>query len=135
MPTLRSIRAWAACALAFSLLAPSAAMPASAAIIPGEMAAIEATAPLDDASPSDEAVKAAIAAAVQKAARGAIAMGLPWLHIQAAYVRPGYVGVQVLATARPSVDDLDARPDRPESTPSDSGADRDVDDSVYRIRL
>jgi hypothetical protein len=45
------------------------------------MAAIEATAPLDDASPSDEAVKAAIAAAVQKAARGAIAMGLPWIRL------------------------------------------------------
>ena len=135
MPTLRSIPGWAACALAVSVLAPSAAMPAPAAIIPGEMAAIEATAPLDDASPSDEVVKAAIAAAVQKAARGAIAMGLPWLHIQAAYVRPGYVGVQVLATARPSVDELDARPDRPESTPSDSGADRDADNSVYRIRL
>ena len=135
MPTVRSIPGWGACALAISLLAPSPAMPASAAIIPGEMAAIEATAPLDDASPSDEAVKAAIAAAVQKAARGAIAMGLPWLHIQAAYVRPGYFGVQVLATARPSVDERDARPDRPEYTPSDSGADRDVDDGVYKIRL
>jgi hypothetical protein len=99
------------------------------------MAAIEATAPLDDASPSDEAVKAAIATAVQKAARGAIAMGLPWLHIQAAYVRPGYVGVQVLATARPSDDERDARPGDSERTPSDSGADRDADGSIYRIRL
>jgi hypothetical protein len=135
MPTLRLIPGWAACALAVSLLEPSAATPAPAAITPGEMAAIEATAPLDDASPSDEAVKAAIAAAVQKAARGAIAMGLPWIHIQAAYVRSGYVGVQVLATARPSADEGDARPDHPESTPSDPGADRDADGSIYRIRL
>jgi hypothetical protein len=135
MPTLRLIPGWAACALAVALLALSAAMPAPAAIIPGEMAAIEATAPLDDASPSDEAVKAAIAAAVPKAARGAIAMGLPWLHIQAAYVRPGYVGVQVLATARPSADELDAGTGRSERTPSESGADRDADDGVYRIRL
>jgi hypothetical protein len=137
MPTVRLIPGWAACALAVSLLAPSAATPAPAAITPGEMAAIEATAPLDDASPSDEAVKAAIAAAFQKAARGAIAMGLPWLHIQAAYVRPGYVGVQVLATARPSDDEGDARPDHSERTPSDSdsGADRDADGSIYRIRL
>jgi hypothetical protein len=110
-------------------------MPAPSAIIPGETAAIEATAPLEDASPSDEAVKAAIAAALQKAARGAIAMGLPWLHIQAAYVRPGYVGVQVLATARPSDDELDAGPHHSESSPPDSGADRDADDDVYRIRL
>ena len=109
--------------------------PAADAIAPSEMAAIEATAPLDDPAPSEEAVKAAIAAAVQKAARGAIAMGLPWLHVQAAYVRPGYVGVQVLAVARPSDDALDARPDAPERTPPDSGADRDPDDSGRKIRL
>lgn len=123
------------CALAVSVLAPSAAMAAPPDIIPGETAAIEATAPLDDASPSDEALKFAIAAAVQKAARGAIAMGLPWLHIQRAYVRPGYVAVQILATARPSGDEVETRPDRLGNPPSDSGADRDVDDSAYRIRL
>jgi hypothetical protein len=55
-------------------------MPGPAAISPREVAAIEATAPLDDPTPSAEVVKAAIAAAVAKAARGAIAMGLPWLH-------------------------------------------------------
>jgi hypothetical protein len=134
MPTLRLIPGWAACVLAVSLLTPSAAMPAPAAIAPGEMAAIEATAPLDDPSPSEEAVKAAIAAAVQKAARGAVAMGLPWLHVQAAYVRPGYVGVQVLAVAKPS-DEPDARPDNPGSTPPDSGADPEADDSGHKIRL
>jgi hypothetical protein len=95
------------------------------------MAAIEATAPLDDPAPSQEAVKAAIAVAVQKAARGAIAMGLPWLHVQAAYVRPGYVGVQVLAVAKPLDDEPDARPDDPGSTPPDSG----TDESGHKIRL
>ena len=135
MPTLQMISGWAACALALSLFVPSAAMPGPATINPREMAAIEATAPLDDPAPSAEAVKAAIAAAVQKAARGAIAMGLPWLHIQSAHILPGYVAVQILAVARPSDDELDARPDAPESTPPDSGADRDADDGAYKVRL
>ena len=135
MPTLRLVPGWAACALAVSLLALSAAMPGHAAAAPREMAAIEATAPLDDPSPSEEAVKAALAVAVEKAARGAIAMGLPWLHVQSAYVRPGYVGVQVLAVAKPSDDELDARPDDPGSTPPDSGSDRGAEDSGHRIRL
>ena len=135
MPTLRTNSGWAACGLAVSLFMPSAAMPGSVAINPREMAAIEATAPLDDPTPSAEAVKAAIAAAVQKAARGAIAMGLPWLQVQSAYVRLGYVAVQVLAVARPSNDELDARPDDLESTPPDSGTDRDAADSAYKVRL
>jgi len=133
MPALRLISGWAACALAVSLLMPSAAVPGPAAINPREMAAIEATAPLDDPTPSAETVKAAIAAAVEKAARGAIAMGLPWLHVQSAYIRPGYVAVQVLAVARPLNDEPDARPDDPESTPP-SGPDRDAD-SAYEARL
>src|SRR5262249_60708711 len=115
-------------ALAALLLAPlpsSAAMAAPLAITPGEIAAIEATAPLNDPSPSDEAVREAIAIAVQKAARGAVAMGLPWVHVRGAYVRPGYVGVQVLATAAaaptPSPgDEPEGQPGEPEdrgSTP------------------
>ena len=132
MPTLRCIPGWAACALAVSLLMPSAAVSGPN---PREMAAIEATAPLDGASPSDEAVKAAVAAAVQKAARGAIAMGLPWVHVQAAYVRPGYVAVQVIAVATPSDDALDPRPDDLESTPPDSGTGRDADHGASKVRL
>jgi len=58
-------------------------------------------------------------------------MGLPWLHVQAAYVRPGYVGVQVLAVAKPLDDELDARPDDPGSAPPDSG----TDESGHKIRL
>lgn len=108
MPTLRLISGWAACALAVSLILPSAAMPGPAAISPREMAAIEATAPLDDPTPSAEAVKAAIAVAVEKAARGAI--------------------------ARPLDDEPDARPDDRESTPP-SGTNRDTDNSAYKVRL
>jgi hypothetical protein len=133
MPTLRSMPGWAAFILALALLTPSASE-AGPGGVPREMAAIEATAPLDGTAPSDEAVKAAIAVAVQKAARGAIAMGLPWLHVQAAYVRVGYVGVQVLAMARPSDAELDSRPEAPENAPPDSGADP-ADDTPHRIRL
>ena len=89
------------------------------------MAAIEATAPLGDLS--EEGVKAAIVTAVQKAARGALAMGLPWLHVQGAYVRPGYVSVQVVAMARPPEDDSQARPDHDDKP--------DTDDDAPRLRL
>jgi len=123
MATVRLTRAFTTCALAASLLAPltpSAATAAPPAIT--EMAAIEATAPLDP-SPSDEAVREAIAIAVQKAARGAVAMGLPWVHVRRAYVRPGYVGVQVLATAAaaptPSPGD---EPERQPGEPEDRGS-------------
>jgi hypothetical protein len=134
MRTLRSISGWAVLVLALSPLTPSAAQAGPAAAILTEMAAIEATAPLDH--PSEEAVKAAITVAVQKAARGAIAMGLPWLHVQSAYVRAGYVGVQVLALAKPSSDGPDARPQVPDSTPPDSGAAPEADDPPSpRIRL
>lgn len=96
------------------------------------MAAIEATAPLGDQS--EEGVKAAIVTAVQKAARGALAIGLPWLHVQGAYVRPGYVGVQVVAMARPPEDDPQVRPDQ-EDKPSDPDARTDTDDDAPRLRL
>lgn len=83
--------------------------PTPAVLASPDVAAIEATAPLADAS--DEAVQAAIVTAVQKAARGALAMGLPWLKVQGAYVRPGYVGVHVIAMRKPADEDSDAAPD------------------------
>jgi hypothetical protein len=84
---------------------------------PTDMATIEATAPI--AEPSAAGVKAAITNAVQKAARGALAMGFTWLHVQNAYVRPGYVGVQVVAMTRAPDEEPDASPDleRPPSPP------------------
>jgi hypothetical protein len=45
-------------------------------------------------------------------------MGLPWVHIQSAYVREGYVGVQILATAEaPEASDNDGNAG-PETSPS-----------------
>ena len=64
-----------------------------------EVAAIETTAVLEDES--EASVKDAITSAVKAAFRGALAMGLPWVQIAGAYVRPGYVGVKVLAPAQP----------------------------------
>jgi len=91
---------WPLALLAFAaLLSRPLATPSVADQPTSQVAAIEATAPLED--PSEGAVKNAIATAVQTAARGALAMGLPWLRIQAAYVREGYVGVQVFAMAKP----------------------------------
>lgn len=102
MPTTRLVSGLAACAFALTLSASpiiDRARAAEAVPSPVEMAAIEATAPLEDAS--EESVKAAITIAVQKAARGALAMGLPWLQVQSAYVRSGYVGVHVVAMTKP----------------------------------
>ena len=98
---MRAPRAAFAClALAFGTLVT--ATPATSA--PPEVAAIEATAPLDD--PSEESVKAALTVAVQRVARGALAMGLPWLRIERAYVRQDHVGVQATAMkTQPSEDD------------------------------
>lgn len=79
---------------AFGPLASAAIAEPSAGV-----AAIETTAVPEDES--EASVKDAIASAVKAAFRGALAMGLPWVQIAGAYVRPGYVGVKVLATAQP----------------------------------
>jgi hypothetical protein len=99
---------------------------------PTDMATIEATAPLDE--PSEAGVKAAITHAVQKAARGALAMGFTWLHVQNAYVRPGYVGVQVVAMTRAPDEEPDAHPDR-DRGPSTPDAEPDRDHGAHKIRL
>ena len=96
------------------------------------MATIEATAPLDE--PSEAGVKAAITRAVQKAARGALAMGFTWLHVQNAYVRPGYVGVQVVAMTRAPDEEPDASPDR-DREPSTPDAELDRDLGAHKVRL
>jgi hypothetical protein len=96
------------------------------------MATIEATAPIVE--PSEAGVKAAITHAVQKAARGALAMGFTWLHVQNAYVRQGYVGVQVVAMTRAPDDEPEAAPDpdRPPSAP-DPGPDVGVGSREIRL--
>ena len=72
------------------LMAPSAWAEA------GDMAVIETRAPLEDQS--DSAINAALKKALEKAIRGAAAMGLGQVEVSGAYRGAGFVAVQVLAT-------------------------------------
>jgi hypothetical protein len=63
---------------------------------PGEMAVIETRAPLED--DSDDGINAALKKALERAIRGAAAMGLGSVQISGAYRGPSYVAVQILAT-------------------------------------
>jgi hypothetical protein len=59
-------------------------------------ALIETTAPLADRS--EASVKAAVIAAIDKAVRGAVAMGFPWFQLREAQISGDEVAVQILAT-------------------------------------
>ena len=59
-------------------------------------ALIETTAPLADRS--EESVKAAVVAAIDKAVRGAAAMGFAWFQLRDAQVSEREVAIQILAT-------------------------------------
>jgi hypothetical protein len=59
-------------------------------------ALIETTAPLADRS--EESVKAAVIAAIDKAVRGASAMGFAWFQLRDAQVTEDEVAIQILAT-------------------------------------
>jgi hypothetical protein len=71
-------------------------------------ALIQTTAPLSEHS--EEAVKIAVVAAIDKAVRGATAMGFVWVQLQDAQVSEHEVAVEILAT--------DEEPDADEATPS-----------------
>ena len=103
--------------LAFGLLVCSAQ---PAALAGGAL--IETTAPLADHS--QESVKAAVIAAIDKAVRGAAAMGFAWLQLREAQVSGDQVAIQILATdERPEdADEID-----PGGTP---GAMEDDDEFV-----
>jgi hypothetical protein len=77
--------------LALGLLVCSSP-PSSAA----DGALIETTAPLADRS--EESVKAAVMAAINRAVRGAAAMGFEWFELRDAQVSGNEVAVQILAT-------------------------------------
>jgi len=62
---------------------------------PREMAIIETRAPVEE--DSDEGVNGALRRALEKAIRGAAAMGLDKVQIKGAYRGPGFVMVQILA--------------------------------------
>jgi hypothetical protein len=98
--------------LAFALATPALA----------RVASIETTAPLADQS--EDSIKAALEQAVLTAVRGAVAMGLLWVHIRQAVVFTDVVTVQILAsdselqseeeaTADLAPEEEDAEPTRP----------------------
>lgn len=72
-------------------------------------AVIETTAPLADQS--NEGVKTAVVTAVQSAAKGAAAMGLPHFEVKGFRVLPGLVVVQVWATDGGGAAQENERPD------------------------
>ena len=76
--------------LGFGVMA-GAASPAAAG-----GALIETTAPLADRS--EASVKAAVIAAIDKAVRGAAAMGFAWFQLRDAKVSGDEVAIQILAT-------------------------------------
>lgn len=87
--------------LAFALLV----CPGQPAALAGE-ALIETTAPLADLS--EESIKAAVTAAIDKAVRGASAMGFAWIQLRDAQVSGNQVAIQILATDDPGeMDEVD----------------------------
>jgi hypothetical protein len=99
--------------LALGLLVCSGQPPASAG-----GALIETTAPLADRS--EASVKAAVIAAIDKAVRGAAAMGFAWFELRDAQISGNEVAIQILAG-----DDDSARVDEadpgPESDATEDG--------------
>ena len=104
-------RALVGATLALGLLVCSSQPPAMAG-----GALIETTAPLADRS--EESVKAAVTAAIDKAVRGASAMGFAWFQLRDAQVSGNEVAIQILATdedpAQVDEIDPDTEPDAPE---------------------
>ncbi len=98
---MRSLGYFAA-ALTFSLLVASPAL--------AKVAMIETAAPIQDKS--QEAVKAALKEAVSTAAKGALAMGLPWVQVRDAQILQNAVAVQVLATDEAPAQDDQANGDQ-----------------------
>ncbi len=84
---MRSL-SYLAAAFMFCLLVASPAL--------AKVAMIETAAPIQDKS--QESVKAALKEAVSTAAKGAMAMGLPWVQVRDAQILQDAVAVQVIAT-------------------------------------
>ncbi len=89
-------------------------------------ALIETTAPLADRS--EESVKAAVVAAIDKAMRGAAAMGFAWVQLRDAQVSEGEVAIQILATdEKPgAVDGVQPDP-APDASPGDDALSGETD--------
>ena len=91
-----------------------------------DSALIQTTAPLLDGS--EDAVKTAVVTAVEKAMRGASAMGFAWVQLKGAQVLGQDVVVQILATNDEPDDVTEVNPgaERPERS-GDLTSDRNVE--------
>ena len=85
---------------------------------------IETTAPLADRS--EESVKAAVIAAIDKAVRGASAMGFAWFQLRDAQVTEHEVAVQILATDKNPGEVEEVDPGAPPAPPDASTDDGNV---------
>jgi flavin-binding protein dodecin len=87
----------------------------------GGAALIETTAPLADRS--EESVHAAVMTAINRAVRGAAAMGFEWFELRDAHVAGDEVAIQILATNEAPDDlmELD-REERPGATDEGEGS-------------
>jgi len=110
---------------AVALLLVAAAAPCLASGV----AVIETTAPLTEQS--KEGITMAVATAVQTAAKGAVAMGLPHFTLKGVRVLPQIVIVQIWATDL-DADETDAAP--PEDTPSDEPAGPELGPHQQQVR-
>jgi hypothetical protein len=87
-------------------------------------ALIETTATLADRS--EESVKAAVIAAIDKAVRGASAMGFVWFQLRDAQVAGDEVAVQILATDEEPGEVEEIDPSAPDEVPDASTDQGDV---------
>ena len=85
----------------------------------GDSALIQTTAPL--ANGAERALQVAVVTAVEKAMRGARAMGFAWIELRAAPVQGDEIVVQILATDENPEDTTEADP---EPGQSEHGGDR-----------
>jgi len=85
-------------------------------------AVIQTTAPLSDGS--DESVKVAMASAIDRAVRGASAMGFSWVQLQDARIAEHEVVVEILATDDDPDQDVTPGPDadKPADKPNENPA-------------
>ena len=99
--------------------------PSIAHSAPEGVAIIETTVPIEDTS--EAGINDAVNRAVNSAVRGAMAMGLPWVQLQRAYISGNYVGVQVLA----ATESLDTRTD--DEATAAPGQDKRVGGTLTRL--
>jgi hypothetical protein len=108
----RMLRGLGSVAVLGAVLVGLTLAPSAVGAEPREMAIIETRATLEE--DSEEGVNGALRKALEKAIRGAAAMGLERVQVKGAYRGPGFVMVQILAISEADESAMnDGRPFRP----------------------